>query len=142
MDRKQSTRPSFYHLLFVLMYHHLRSVSYFTKRILTSTHNPPWKLFAHQSLPDGFCSSRARLCGSPPFASFCSLSPSAYVPSLPLLSLPFFSHLYSHTLLMLDFPQIDIRICSTNIPNPRSPTRKSWSSRSRYISPSRLLSFA
>lgn len=83
VDRKQSTRPSFYHLLFVLMYHHLRSVSYFTKRILTSTHNPPWKLFAHQSLPDGFCSSRAISCGSPPFASFCSSSPSAYVPSLP-----------------------------------------------------------
>ncbi|ADV22720.1 integral membrane protein [Cryptococcus gattii E566] len=60
----------------------------------------------------------------------------------PFPSLPSFSQLYSHTLLMLDFPQIDIRICSTNIPDPRSPTRKSWSSRSRHISPSRLLSFA
>lgn len=60
----------------------------------------------------------------------------------PFPSLPSFSRLYSHTLLMLDFPQIDIRICSTNIPDPRSPTRKSWSSRSRHISPSRLLSFA
>lgn len=62
--------------------------------------------------------------------------------SLPFPSLPSFSRLYSHTLLILDFPQIDIRICSANIPDPRSPTRKSWSSRSRHISPSRLLSFA
>lgn len=100
VDRKQSARASFHHLLFLLMYYHLRSVSYFKRDLNLNSQLRMKTVYSP-------IASRWLLFKPGHIVWVSSLRELLFILTIgvcPLPSLPSFNQLKSHSLLMLDFP--------------------------------------
>lgn len=100
VDRKQSARASFHHLLFLLMYYHLRSVSYFKRDLNLNSQLRMKTVYSP-------IASRWLLFKPGHIVWVSSLRELLFILTIgvcPLPSLHSFNQLKSHSLLMLDFP--------------------------------------